>query len=361
VIVQAKPNDQFLDLYWQNMSDRGRRTLAKDYAVATATDTLRITVRPQGIASRDQSFTYRWDFEGDGNWDTNFAAETFVEHTYTQTGTFVMQVEALPRITTNNFEIIRYSLPIYIETNRAPMGDFNFTQANNFVGEKVTYTAKVSDPESEQLLEVRFDSDADGVWDSEFRNQRSWWWVYDEPGDYKVRMQIRDPQGRTMEVVKTMAILPMVQPQTQVKVSHRAQNETQNIILDGSASEGRQLTYEWTVQGQPQIKYTTARANLRLPAGNYYVQLVIRDRLGVKDSVVFPVSFIGQTTTSNAPAVTASTQPNSLVNQISSINPTANNFVIPPGGIAPSVSPFQVEAGNAIKNDGYISNMRALR
>ena len=365
VNVTAKPNDQFLDLYWQNMSDRGRRTLAKDYAVATATDTLRLTVRPQGIMTRNQSFSYRWDFEGDGNWDTNFAEEALVEHTYNQPGTYIIEVEALPRITTNNFEILRYSLPVYIERNRAPIGDFNFTQTNNYVGEKVTYTATASDPESESLVEVRFDSDADGVWDSEFRNQRSWWWVYDEPGDYNVRMQIRDPQGRVKEVRKMMTILPMLPPKTQVKVSHRAQTENLNIILDASGSQGRKLTYEWTIQGQPQIKYTSARANVRLPAGNYQVQLVVRDRLGVSDSVVFPVTFLPQT---SATSVVGTPRPllapigmNSAVNQISSINPTRNNFVIPPGGVAPSVSPFQVEAGDVIKNDGYVSNMRALQ
>lgn len=361
VNVEAKPNDQFLEVFWQNVSDRGRRTLAKDYALATATDKLRFTVRPEGLPNRNQSFTYRWDFEGDGQWDTEFNDDTFVEHTFNQTGNFVVQVEALPRITTKNFEFLTYSLPVYIERNRAPMGDFNFTQANNFVGEKVTYTAKASDPESEQLIEVRFDSDADGVWDSEFRNQRSWWWVYDEPGNYKVRMQIRDPQGRTKEITKVMTILPMAQPKTQVSVSHRAQTENLNIILDGSASEGRKLTYEWTVQGQPQIKYTTARVNLRLPAGDYQVKLSIRDRLGTKNSVVFPVTFTSQSPVNPLTPIATTTQTSSLVNQISSINPTRNNFVNPPGGVPPSVSPFKVEAGTAISSDGYVSGMRALR
>lgn len=361
VNIEAKPNDQFLEVYWQNTSDRGRRTRAKDYAIATATDKLRFTVRPEGFTRRNQSFTYRWDFEGDGKWDTDFNENTFVEHTFNQAGNFVVQVEALPRITTKNFEMLTYALPVYIERNRAPMGDFNFTQANNFVGEKVTYTAKVRDPESEQLIEVRFDSDADGVWDSEFRNQRSWWWVYSEPGDYKVRMQIRDPQGRTKEVTKVMTILPMAPPKTNVKVSHRTQTENLNIILDGSASDGRKLTYEWTVQGQPQIKYTTARVNLRLKPGNYQVQLVIRDRLGTKDAVVFPVTFTEKNTPNKVTPIVSTGQSASPVDLLSGTNPNTNNFVTPPGGVGAWDSPFKIETGSAITRDGYVSNMRALR
>ena len=359
VEVQAKPNDQFLEVYWQNLSDRGRQTTARDYAVATVSDTLRFTVQTQGTPMQGQSFTYRWDFEGDGQWDTNFESDTFVEHTFNQSRDFIVMVEALPSITTNNFTVLRYVLPVYIERNRAPRGDFDFTQTNNFVGERVTYTAKVSDPESAQLVEVRFDSDADGVWDSDFRNQRSWWWIYDQPGDYKVRLQVRDPQGRIEEVSKIMTILPMPQPQTQVLVSHRTQTENQPILLDGSQSAGRKLTYQWTVQGQPQIKLMGAKTNLKLPAGTYQVQLKIRDRLGVQDSVVFPVTFIPLSDIKPQTSQNVASEAPNMLGYLPG-SPDVNNYILPPGGVPQGPSPFQIEAGTALPNDGLVSGMRAL-
>ena len=365
VEIVAQPNDQFLTLSWQNMSDRGRRTTAKDYAVITATDKVRVTARPQGQPSRRQTFLYRWDFEGDGQWDTNFGTDASVEYTYNQTGTFVLLVEAIPSVPTRNFESLTTALPIYVERNRAPFGDFNFTQANNFVGERVTYTAQAEDPESGNSVEVRFDSDADGVWDSDFRNQRSWWWIYDTPGEYEVRMQIRDPQGRLEEMSKTMTILPMPEPEIKVLVSHRTQTENGSVLLDARESLGRQLTYKWTVQGRNDINLSGGRTNLRLPLGNYQVQLTIRDRLGVQDSVVFPVSFVANQPPSAAPPTDLDTFSGFTPNTTNIINrlPGArakNNYIIPPGGAPSIVSPFQIDAGQNSVSPGFVSGMRAL-
>lgn len=368
--VETKPNDQYLTLFWNNLSDQGRTQKRNDYALITASDEVRITVRPQGQPSVRQSFLYRWDFEGDGAWDTDFQEETSVEHRYHQPGNYVAVVEGLPSVTTRNFKSLTAFLPVYVERNRAPFGDFDFQQSNNFVGERVTYTAVVKDPESGNRVDVRFDSDADGVWDSDFRQQRSWWWIYDTPGVYNVRMQIRDPQGRLEEVTKPMTILPMPTPQTQVKVSHRSQTENGSIRLDASESVGRKLTYEWTVQGRRDIKLQGAQTNLRLTAGDYQVQLVIRDRLGASDSVVFPVSFVPATTQTNrAPMAgaiglqqqTAFSGPSTsnIINQLPGAR-MQNNFILPPQGAPSIASPFQIDAGFSPQSNGISTSMRAI-
>lgn len=358
--IRNEVNDQYLDITWFNVTDRGRGGQNLDYARISSTDKVRFTVRPQGQPSSNQRWRYRWDFDGDGTYDTNFSDKPSAEYTFNEVGTFVAVVEAIPSITTTNFTSLVKALPIYVERNRAPQGEFNFRQDNNYVGEKVYYTAEASDPQSGNVVEVRFDSDADGVWDSDFRRQLSWWWVYDVPGDYNVRMQLRDPQGRVHEVKRTMTILPMVAPKTAVTVSHRSQVERTTIQLDASASQGRALTYEWKVRGQSKVKLQGARTSLRLPAGDYTICLTIRDRLGVEDTVEFPVSFVVKenlVTKQAQPPTEAS--PNLL--RFLPGAPSINNYVLPSNGVPRGPSPFVVEAGTAIPGDGYVSGMRPGR
>jgi len=361
VSIKAEPNDQFLDITWVNLTDRGRSTLTRDYARATVSDNLRFTVRTQGQPNPGQRFTYRWDFDGDGFWDTDFTEHTSVEHRYNKSSKFVAIVEAQPAITTKNFVSIKHAIPVYIERNRAPQGEFKFTKTGNFVGERIYYTAQVSDEQSGQQVEVRFDSDADGVWDSDFRRQLSWYWVYDVPGKYEVRMQLRDPQGRTNEVKQTMTVLAMPEPEAKVKASHRNQTEGGSILLDATGSEGRELTYEWKVLGQPKVKLQGSRTSLRLPAGDYTVCLIIRDRLGVENQLEFPVSFVpkAQAVATARPSNGVEASPNVLQWLPGAPSLHQDNYVLPNGGVPRGPSPFVIEAGTAIPSDGFVSGMRA--
>jgi len=355
----ASVNDQLVTLGWKNMTDAGRLKPVGDYVIATASDQIRFEAQVQGQFMPAQAFTFRWDFEGDGIWDTPFLNQNYVDKTYYEAAQYLVKVEAIPLIQTENFKSISYELPVYIEENQAPFGNFDFTQTNNYVGEKVTYTAIAGDEQSGAFVETRFDSDADGVWDSEFRTQNSWWWIYDKPGEYNVRLQVRDPQGRVGEKTKRMTILPMPQPQTQVLVSHRRQIIDQPITLDGSQSSGRKLTYKWKVLGQPQILLAGPVVNVTLPFGDYEIELIIRDRLGVSDSVIFPISVLPNRVLDYQNLPTPQT-PSDILSRLPGTT-TTSNFVVPPGGVPASASPFQVEAGTAISNDGYTSNMRALQ
>jgi len=87
----------------------------------------------------------------------------------------------------------------------------------------------------------------------------------------------------------------------------------------------------------------------------------VRDRLGVKNQVDFPVSFVPKTQ-----AVTASQQNNGVEASPNVLQwlPGApslhqDNFVLPNGGVPRGPSPFVIEAGTAIPNDGFVSGMRA--
>ena len=365
VTVTAAPLDQILDITWTNLTDPTRPPEARDFARITTTDRIRLNVQRLGQQTAGQTFRYRWDFEGDGFWDTGFAEQNFAEHTYNQVGQFVAVVEAQPQLTSPRFQNLTHVLPVYVHANKAPQGSFTVRNAQNYVGERVWFTAQITDQQSDGQVEVRFDSDADGVWDSDFRHQQSWWWEYDTPGTYQVRMQLRDPQGAVKQVSQNVTILPMPAPQAQVKVSHRTQTAGQTITLDASASTGRQLYFRWSVRGQPHLNLIGARTNLRLPAGDYTVRLRVIDRLGVEDVVDFPVSFtpapVNQLRTANSPAIISarSVAAPSLLSQLPGVSQA--DFIVPAEGIRTGPSPFVVDAGTARPGDGFVSGMRPGR
>ena len=167
----------------------------------------------------------------------------------------------------------------------------------------------MADQESQlSQIDLRFDLDGDGVWEDDFRPARSEKFRYDVPGEYLVRVQLRDPQLRVTTLTRIIPIFDIPEPDIKVIASHRTQSVNQPIRLNARESEGRGLRYEWRVLNDPLIPVLRgAQTSLRFQdTGEYAVELTITDELGRKDQVTFPVTIVEksqQNITQTAPAV----------------------------------------------------------
>ena len=64
-----------------------------------------------------------------------------------------------------------------------------------------------------QSLSFRWDFDDDGVWDVNWTTEKTAQWQYPGPGDYTVRLEVRDSIGLTRNTTMHMEVTPLVIPE----------------------------------------------------------------------------------------------------------------------------------------------------
>jgi len=193
-------------------------------------------------------FQYRWDFDGDGSFDTPYSAQTTAEYIYDNHGTFKPQLE----IRDDKGNVSLATKTMIVLKNTKPLGRVRTLTWPNYVGKDITFEVEAIDGQSSlSQLDVRFDFDGDGVWDTDFRPTRSQRWRFDSPGEYNTTIQVRDPQKELTTITRTIPVVSIPEPELKIKVSHRNQLLGQPIRLDASQSIGDPELQPATVSLKP--------------------------------------------------------------------------------------------------------------
>lgn len=135
----------------------------------------------------------RWDFDGDKIWDTEWSREKTIVKRFNEVGVYntkleVRDTENLAASTTNLIHIL----------NTPPSGNaiyINRPAANeNFIFE---FTAdEFIDLESNSIdLEVQWDFDGNGKWDSEWSLEHESEYQFEKSGIFEFTYQVKDPHG----------------------------------------------------------------------------------------------------------------------------------------------------------------------
>lgn len=236
-------------------------------------------------------FEYRWDFDGDGAWDTPYSTQLSSEFTYDNAGTF----KPLLEVRDDKGNISTTTKTMLVSKNTKPIGQIRTATWPNYAGEEIQFVVAVADGQSNlSQLDVRFDFDGDGVWDTDFRPTRSQRWRFDKAGEYPVTIQIRDPQKEVTTVTRTIPVYDTPEPNLKVKVSHRTQLIGQPIRLDASEARGVGLSYEWKILDDPyspiaQGVQTSLRFNT---PGERTICLRVIDQAGQVTQINFPISIV---------------------------------------------------------------------
>jgi|GEM_PF-1113766 hypothetical protein len=302
VIVETKedPLDYRAELRVQNRtrgtyftSGQEKQTFFK--VVAGDKVVLTASIRQQSGGSG--GFTYRWDFEGDGNWDTPFHNNSRVEHVFSRQGKYkpVVQVQNRDLVSTDA------TVPLQVVASTAPHGNFTVDQRYIYVGQKVHFFPKIQDSQTpNSRIKVRFDADGDGKWDNRFRHLTSFEWRYREAGQYVARMQTQDSSGKVHAVARMVTVFPETQSVKARVKANRRYGDTKTVFeFDASDSVGQELRYAWdfdyrgtsdliskgvkVVVGSEKVKKTFTTP------GEKQISLRVIDRFGNEDLLHFPV------------------------------------------------------------------------
>ncbi len=147
-------------------------------------------------ADENNTFTYRWDFDANGFYDTEYIASPTIEHQFDVEGDVEVRLEIADQYGLIN----TITKPIFVaHANRAPIASFfagvNFgNTTTNFYFD----ASAVKDNEDwDYQLEVRWDFDSDGVWDTNYSTDKTVTHKYGVAGTFTITMEVKDTGGRT--------------------------------------------------------------------------------------------------------------------------------------------------------------------
>ncbi len=153
---------------------------------------------------------YRWDWNGDGVWDTSWNYSNVSTYQYTSSGTYNVRLEAMDSVGLTDIAIV--ALQVGGPANTPPVASFTIVPAGGDVTQMFEFNASGSSDNEDPLaaLQVRWDFNNDAVWDTGWLAQKDISHMYSTPGTYTVKLQVRDSAGltstTTLDVVVTASI-----------------------------------------------------------------------------------------------------------------------------------------------------------
>lgn len=137
----------------------------------------------------------RFDLEGDGTFDTEFAASLIVEHAYLTAGNYRPVVE----VKDESGKTALASAVVNISENKPPVVQLSVTPPSGKLPLSIIADASAStDPDEETSnLQVRFDFQDDGVFDTDFSSVLSMSFTFESAGAFTVAAEVRDSKGLT--------------------------------------------------------------------------------------------------------------------------------------------------------------------
>jgi formylglycine-generating enzyme required for sulfatase activity len=159
---------------------------------------------------------YRWDFENDGIWDTEWGNFKVYYKKYLTPGYYTIGLEVktpggLIGWTSRNVIVIESG-----GTLQNPVATFTVSPQTGPPGTTFTFDASgVTDPQDNpSVLMVRWDFNGDGNWDTDWSTQKTISHLFNNSGTYTIKMQVKDTQGLT-DIATRNLVVGTVDPGTQ--------------------------------------------------------------------------------------------------------------------------------------------------
>ncbi len=235
----------------------------------------------------------RWDYNGDLEWDTPFSTNKVVYQRYLIPNTYEVRVEV--RDTQGASAIETRTVTVH-NTTSAPIAVFSITPESGQVAEFFTFDASECYDAEDQLsaLEVRWDFQNDGEWDTHFSTTKAAVWVYTLPETYVVKLEVRDTDGLTGSTTKLLVVESAnIKPTAFFTVNPEMGDTETRFNFDASGSsdpedpiEELQVRWDWENDGvwDTQFRYLKTITHQFDEAGFFVVVLDVLDRDGYSNT-----------------------------------------------------------------------------
>src|SRR2546427_40435 len=147
------------------------------------------------------SVPVRWDWTGDGTWDTGWSTTKTASHTYSSAGNKTVVVQAIDSggLTSNRSHQVQVTAPPPPPPpNNPPSVDFSWTPTSGDTSTVFNFTATASDDhDPSSSIQVRWDWTGDGTWDTTWSTTKPAPHTFSPAGNKTVVVQAIDSGGLT--------------------------------------------------------------------------------------------------------------------------------------------------------------------
>jgi len=145
----------------------------------------------------------RWDWENDGTWDTEYSTTKTATHQYGSIGTYTVKMIVMDSNGDTDDTTKTVTVP-----NTAPTGSFTISPDSGTIDTVFTFDASgCSDLENDvSLLQVRWDWENDGTWDTDYSTTKTATHQYSSIGTYTVNLEVKDNGNSTSTLEKNVIV-----------------------------------------------------------------------------------------------------------------------------------------------------------
>lgn len=250
------------------------------------------------FSEEDIELLFRWDWNGDGNWDTPFSKNKIHYHRFFVNGSYS------PTLEVRTHEGLADTLQIDLEIVQGyspPRALFSFSPDNGHILTEFNFDASATEDDEDSLntLRFRWDWEGDGIWDTDYLSEPVIIHQFLFPENYNIILQVIDPSRLTNQKNHSLSIV-MFNPQIYVDFTINPESGTNEDVFTFDASAcsdlenpGNQLFYKWTAENSAKIPIwetefldtpETQHQFSHLDVGNITVKLDVEDINGLTNS-----------------------------------------------------------------------------
>jgi len=241
------------------------------------------------LESSPEQLSVRWDYESDGTFDTDYSLNKVSYHIFPVPGSYQVTLEVRdPEGLTD-----RYSLNVDVNiSSSAPIAHFEVSPQNGRISTLFLFDASgcydVQDPIN--TLQVRWDFNGDGEWDTPWSTFKSQSYFFRNPGNYITKLEVLDTEGLTGSTSRLIKVENVnIKPTAVFKVDPQKGTTETLFTFDASgstdpedASDLLRVRWDWNNDGYWDTEYRTIKSiqHRFTEAGTHTVVLEVTDTEG---------------------------------------------------------------------------------
>lgn len=245
----------------------------------------------------------RWDFDSDGSWDSDWDTLKTATHQFDSVKVYNVTLEVRDSEDLSEQE----SKSVTVAVGSAPEAAFVITPDSGTIFTEFTFDASGSIDEEDptSLLEVRWDFNSDGLWDSEWDTSKTVTHQFDSVKVYNVTLEVRDTENLSDQGSKSLTVATGTAPEAVFNVTPENGIIITEFTLDASESRDNeettdQLEVRWDFEsdGNWDIDWSANKiVTHKYPDyGTYEATLEVRDSEFLTDQYVKSISIISPDT-----------------------------------------------------------------
>ena len=242
------------------------------------------------VQDQTSALQVRWDYDGDGNWDTDYSTDKVDAYRYSKEGTYTVKLEVKD---TEDYSAISEKVITVKNENTAPSASFTTNPSSGSLETIFQFDASGCSDEQDQTsaLQVRWDFDGDGNWDTGCSSSKTSSHKYSKEGTFSVKLEVKDTNDITATIEKNITVdNENTAPSALFTTNPPSGTVETNFQFDAnSCSDGQdeasalQVRWDFNGDGNWDTNYSTGKAisHKYTIVGNYTVKLEVKDTEGL--------------------------------------------------------------------------------